>query len=220
MANFDFDSNADGDWDDSWETIWNEGDWERYLQTEETQVSHYQRLYVKYSKDANRLDKVASSMGWDARGEQSANEVTDTQLDMTKSGPYTLHKHPLYIASKALHSWLSDNWKQEANMHSDRISNYSALSLQEAISKSDEYGLLAVTALDLADFTLTIAYIKRGFALLNELLAGLSRIDHFQRESLSEFVTQAKIRAFDIREIWLRVAADCRAASGQRLDED
>ena len=220
MANFDFDSNADGDWDDSWETIWNEGDWERYLQTEETQVSHYQRLYVKYSKDANRLDKVASSMGWDARGEQSANEVTDTQLDMTKSGPYTLHKHPLYIASKALHSWLSDNWKQEANMHSDRISNYSALSLQETISKSDEYGLLAVTALDLADFTLTIAYIKRGFALLNELLAGLSRIDHFQRESLSEFVTQAKIRAFDIREIWLRVAADCRAASGQRLDED
>lgn len=220
MANFDFDSNADGDWDDSWETIWNEGDWERYLQTEETQVSHYQRLYVKYSKDANRLDKVASSMGWDSRGEQSANEVTDTQLDMTKSGPYTLHKHPLYIASKALHSWLSDNWKQEANMHSDRISNYSALSLQEAISKSDEYGLLAVTALDLADFTLTIAYIKRGFALLNDLLARLSAIDHFQRESLSEFVTQAKIRAFDIREIWLRVAADCRAASGQRLDED
>ena len=220
MANFDFDSNADGDWDDSWETIWNEGHWERYLQTEEAQVSHYQRLYVKHSKDANRLDKVASSMGWDAQGEQSANEVTDTQLDMPKSGPYTLHKHPLYIASNALHSWLSDNWKQEANMHSDRISNYSALSLQEAISKSDEYGLLAVTALDLADFSLTIAYIKRGFALLNELLAGLSRIDHFQRESLSEFVTQAKIRAFDIREIWLRVAADCRAASGQRLDED
>ena len=220
MANFDFDSNADGDWDDSWETIWNEGHWERYLQTEEAQVSHYQRLYVKHSKDANRLDKVASSMGWDARGEQSANEVTDTQSDMPKSDPYTLHKHPLYIASKALHRWLSDNWKQEANKHSDRISNHSALSLQEAISKSDEYGLLAVTALDLADFSLTIAYIKRGFALLNELLARLSAIDHFQRESLSEFVTQAKIRAFDIREIWLRVAADCRAASGQRLDED
>ena len=35
MANFNFDSNADGEWDDSWETIWNEGDWERYLQSEE-----------------------------------------------------------------------------------------------------------------------------------------------------------------------------------------
>ena len=87
MANFNFDSNADGEWDDSWETIWNEGDWERYLQSEEGQVSQYQRLYVKYCKDANRLDKVAISMGWDARGEQSANEVTDTQSDMPQNDP-------------------------------------------------------------------------------------------------------------------------------------
>ena len=220
MANFNFDSNADGESDDSWETIWNEGDWERYLQGEDEQVSLYQRLYIKYCKDANRLDKVANSMGWDANGEQSANEGTDTQSDIPQSDPYTLHKHPLYIASKALHHWLSDNWKQEANKHSDRISNYSALSLQKAISASDECGLLAVTALDLADFSLAIAYIKRGFPHLNELLARLSSIDQHQRESLLEFVSQAKMRAFDIREIWLRVAADCRVASRQRLDED
>ena len=220
MANFDFDSNADGEWDDSWETIWNESDWERYLQSEEGQISQYQRLYAEFYNDLDRLDKVAKSMGWEVRGEQSANDVADTQLDIPQSEPYTLHKHPLYIANKALHRWLSENWKQEANKHSDRISNYSALSLQEAISKSDEYGLLAVTALDLADFSLATAYIKRGFAYLNVLLARLSSIDHCQRESLLEFVSQAKMRVFDIREIWLRVAADCRAASGQRLDED
>jgi len=220
MANFDFDSNADGEWDDSWETIWNESDWERYLKSEDRQVSQYQRLYASKAQDVDRLDKVASSMGWDARGDSSSGDQSDSLPELPESEPYTLHKHPLYIANKALHRWLTENWKQEANKHSDRISNYSALSLQEAISKSDEYGLLAVTALDLADFSLAIAYIKRGFAHLNALLARLSSIDHFQRESLSEFVSQARMRIFDIREIWLRVAADCRAASESRFEED
>ena len=220
MANFDFNSNADGEWDDSWETIWNETDWERYLKSEDRQVTQYQRLYAKRAHDVDRLDQVASSMGWDAKSDPQQNESSESGPDIPDTEPYTLHKHPLYIASKALHRWLSENWKQEANKHSDRISNYSALSLEEAISKSDEYGLLAVTALDLADFSLAIAYIKRGFAHLNALLARLSSIDHFERESLTEFVSQSKMRIFDIREIWLRVAADCRAASSQRFDED
>jgi hypothetical protein len=220
MANFDFDSNADGEWDDSWETIWNESDWERYLKSEDRQVYQYQRLYASKAQDVDRLDKVASSMGWDARGDSSSGDHSDQLTELPESEPYTLHKHPLYIANKALHRWLSENWKQEANKHSDRLSIYSALSLQEAISKSDEYGLLAVTALDLADFSLAIAYIKRGFAHLNALLARLSSIDHFERESLSEFVSQARMRIFDIREIWLRVAADCRAASESRFEED
>lgn len=220
MANFDFDSSADGEWDDSWETIWNEGDWERYLKSEDRQVSQYQRLYANKAQEVDRLDKVASSMGWDVKGDPSTSDHPEGPTDLPESEPYTLHKHPLYIASKALHRWLTENWKQEANKHSDRISNYSALSLQEAISKSDEYGLLAVTALDLADFSLAVAYIKRGFDHLNTLLARLSSIDHFQRESLTEFISQAKMRIFDIREIWLRVAADCRAASGPRFEED
>ena len=39
-------------------------------------------------------------MGWDARGEQSANEVTDTQSDMPQNDPYTLHKHPFISPAK------------------------------------------------------------------------------------------------------------------------
>ena len=69
MANFDFNSNADGEWDDSWETIWNETDWERYLKSEDRQVTQYQRLYAKRAHDVDRLDQVASSMGWDAKSD-------------------------------------------------------------------------------------------------------------------------------------------------------
>lgn len=221
MASFENDSNPDNEWDDSWETIWNEFDWERYLSEEKSQVRKYQKFYNKLIRSQNRLDEVALFMGWEtASANGEAIEAAEPALETLPDQPYTLHKHPLFIASKALHSWLTETWTQRVSSSGERISASQALEFQNAVNQSDYYGLLAVTALDLGDYSLAIAYFKRGLVALNSLLALLADVEALDTDALNAFAKQAKTRLFDIREIWLRVTADCRAAATKRFDEE
>ncbi len=221
MANFENDSNADNEWDDSWETIWNEFDWERYLDVEKDEIRRYQKYYSKLIRSQSRLDQVALFMGWENGNSTSdPQESVDTSLDAPPDVPYTLHKHPLFVASKALHQWLTENWFQSISLCSDQIASTVALKVQNTIAQSDYYGLLAVTALDLGDYSLAIAYFKRGLVALNELLALLLEVEEINVDALSAYSKQAKIRLFDIREIWLRVTADCRAAAARGFEEE
>ncbi len=216
MANFEFDSNSDSEWDDSWDTIWNERDWELYLKTERDEVRKYQKLYTRFVANTNRLDEVALYMGWDVQGESSGQEASEPIPDQ----PYTLHKHPLYIASKALHDWLTEKWTQHVSLSGDLLPATTALRVQNAIAQSDQYGLLAVTALDLGDYMLAIAYFKRGLVELNQLLALITELESLNVTPLDLYAKHAKIRIFDIREIWLRVTSDCRAAFAKRFEDE
>lgn len=222
MGNFDHDnSHSDHEWDDSWETVWNEFDWERYLSSEDNEIKKYQKLYNKLLMSQNRLDEVAIYMGWDGAANQDAlPEAIESSADSIQDQPYTLHKHPLFIASKALHSWLIDQWTQHIALCSSQIGSLEAVKLQQALSQSDYYGLLAVTALDVGDYSLGIAYFKRGMSSVNLILSLLDQFDMQQIEALTRYSKQARIRLFDIREIWLRVMADCRTAVANKRSEE
>lgn len=220
MADFEFESNPDSDWDDSWETVWSEHDWEVYLANEELQVRRYQKLYNKLTRNQNRLDEIALFMGWVANVDPQDQENANNGIEPISDQPYTLHKHPLYIASKALHNWLNEKWSQHVSLCSEQISTVSALKIQKTISSSEQYGLLAVTALDLGDYALAIACLKRGLSQINRLLSQLNELETKNIAPLNAYSKHAKIRLFDIREIWLRVMSDCRIAAARRFEEE
>lgn len=220
MADFEFESNPDSEWDDSWETVWSEHDWEIYLANEEHQVRSYQKLYNKLARNQNRLDEVALFMGWDTNADPQDQETANSGIEAIPDQPYTLHKHPLYIVSNALHNWLTEKWSQHVSLCSGQISPVSALKIQKTISSSEQYGLLAVTALDLGDYALAIACLKRGLSQINGLLSQLNELETKNIAPLNAYSKHAKIRLFDIREIWLRVMSDCRTAIARRLEEE
>ena len=220
MADFEFESNPDSDWDDSWETVWSEHDWEVYLANEELQVRRYQKLYNKLTRNQNRLDEIALFMGWVANVDPQDQENANNGIEPISDQPYTLHKHPLYIASKALHNWLNEKWSQHVSLCSEQISTVSALKIQKTISSSEQYGLLAVTALDLGDYALAIACLKRGLSQINRLLSQLNELETKNIAPLNAYSKHAKIRLFDIRAIWLRVMSDCRTAAARRFEEE
>jgi hypothetical protein len=220
MADFESETNPDSEWEDSWEAVWNEHDWEVYLANEKDQVRRYQKLYDKLAQNQNRLDEVALSMGWDTNADPQDQETADNGIEAISDQPYTLHKHPLYIASKALHNWLTERWSQHVSLCSEQISPVSALKIQKTISSSEQYGLLAVTALDLGDYALAIAYFKRGLSKINRLLSQLNELETKNIAPLNAYSKHAKIRLFDIREIWLRVMSDCRTAIARRFEEE
>lgn len=217
MGNYESDANPNNEWEESWESTWNEFNWEQYLQSESDEVRKYQAIYSKLIRSSNRLDEVALYMGWQPRPEGLEQ---DGDAEPEQSVPYTLHRHPLFVSSKALHGWLVEQWGRRVALTPEAVDAAQALSYQTALTESDYYGLLAVTALDMDDFALAIAYFKRGMVSLNTALGMLSDFEKLQTESLSLYVKHARIRLFDIREIWLRVTYDCRATIARGSDED
>lgn len=220
MAEFEYESNSDSEWDDSWDTLWSEHDWEVYLANESEEVQRYQKLYNKLAQNPNRLDEIALKMGWDLQVDPRDSDATELPSDAIPELPYTLHKHPLFIASKALHGWMTEKWSQHVALCSDQVSPVFTLEVQCAISQSDQYGLLGVTALDLGDYTLAIAYFKRGLERLNQLLALINEMETSSDTPIKAFGAHARIRIFDLREIWLRVMSDCREAAAGRFEEE
>ena len=220
MGPFEHDSYSENEWEDSWETLWSERDWETYLQEEDNEIQKYQKLYNKLIRSQNRLDEVALFMGWETNLANDHEETVESPADALPEQPYTLHKHPLFIASKALHGWMSSVLAQYVSICDQQVSAPQLLRLQSSLAQSDYYGLLAVNALDVGDFALAVTYFKRGLAAINKNLSLLSSIDEKEIDVLSRYSKQARIRLFDIREIWLRVIADCRAAIANRSEED
>ncbi len=217
MGNYESDANPNNEWEDSWDSAWNEFNWEQYLQSESNEVKKYQAIYSKLIRSSNRLDEVALYMGWQPRPEGTEQESEATP---SAAAPYTLHRHPLFVSSKALHGWLIEQWGRRIALVPEAVDASKALSYQTTLTESDYYGLLAVTALDMDDFALAIAYFKRGMVSLNTALGMLSEFEKLQIESVSLYAKHARIRLFDIREIWLRVTSDCRATIARGSDED
>jgi len=211
MGKFNHDSYPEHEWDDSGEAAWSEADWEGYLLREEAEIRKYQKLYQKLIKSQNRLDEVAIYMGWDEEEADESDPLAEDEGDDPEAAPppYTLHQHPLFVASKALHGWLREKLHQRVAMASEIVPPEMALEIHGLVCKSDEYGLLTVTA-----------YIKRGLAMVNLILGKLEGVEQLGLEPLPRFVQQARIRLFDIREIWLRVLNDCREAVYRQSDDD
>ena len=221
MGLFDHESYPENEWEDSWEALWNEHDWERYLREEDDEIQKYQKLYNKLNRSPNRLDEAALFMGWETNLPPDQQDTApEPASEVHPEQPYTLHKHPLFITSKALHSWMIEKLSQYVSNCDERISSPELLKLQTSLAQSDHYGILAVSALDMGDFTLAIAYLKRGLAAINHTLSLLNSIDEKKIDVLSRYSKQARIRLFDIREVWLRVITDCRAAVANRSEED
>ena len=187
------------------------------MRSEDDEVAKYQTLYNKLVRSVNRLDEVALFMGWQQRPGEEENPAVEDDADPE---PHTLHKHPLFVSSKALHNWLIEKLQLHIALCSEQFSTQQALALQSAYHESDYYGLLAVTALDMDDFALAIAYFKRGMVSINKALALLAEFEASGIEPLPLYARQARVRLFDVREIWLRVTSDCRSTIAKGSDED
>src|ERR1700677_1986917 len=109
------------------EKIWDEYDWERFLQQQDRKTERYMELLEKYLDDPNRDQIIAREMGWyhllDEEGKCWADNV-DTLFneEMELAGEdeeeceeceeeadanaESFEMHPLYQASFALTVWI------------------------------------------------------------------------------------------------------------------
>lgn len=219
MTNSDSDGLFDNDWEDRGELAWTELDWQKYLDTQESAVRDYVKHYDQLPEAVDRVDEAARRMGWelaetpeglvtDETKDDEADEIFDGDWD-----PYTLHRNPVYISTRALYVSLLAHWERVA-AQPDRVPAALGITLQALLYRGNEQALQAVQALEMGDYTLAVCLFKRALRELNLTLARLSQPDVAENPLAMRYREYALPRLFDLREIWLRVMNECRQSNG------
>ncbi|MEI6051824.1 MAG: hypothetical protein WCQ44_03895, partial [Opitutaceae bacterium] len=122
MSNFNSDGPSGNEWDERGDLAWNEFDWERYLREQDESIGRYQKFYEAALDTPDRIDAVAAQMGWSLEDwTEEGGEIPDSDDDEEededfpdKGDVYTLHKNPIFIATKAITQAMQLTWTQTA----------------------------------------------------------------------------------------------------------
>jgi hypothetical protein len=224
MSNFDPESPSDNDWEESGELAWNEFDWEQYLRNQDEVIQRYVAFYEQLRDHPQRIDEVAHLMGWDkeawsSEGADSNFDPEDIEDADFDSDPYTLHKNPVFVATRGIFLTLKRAWECLAHDPS-RVPQRLALTFQTSLYRAEDNAMLAIQALDFGDYAMAISLLKRSLRDLNESFALLDEKSVAFSRALTAFRQDSFPRLFDLREIWLRVMEECRHELSRPRDPD
>lgn len=210
---------SDGYWDEEFtsEPSWNEYQWRNYLKGSDRDTARFLSFYNSVKDKPNHLDEVATLMGWDAEDISMTDDFTIMESDTdnqapnpNEGAPYTLHRHPVFVVTRALYRYLHQSWEHYMSHSDDHISPQLCWNYAKSLHQAEMNVLLSIQALDLGDFGLSICHLKNSLSALNQSLALLNQLTHPNQEFLNAFRGEVRIRLFDLRELWIRVMGDCR----------
>ncbi len=228
MSNFNSGGSQENDWEDRGELAWNEFDWERYLREQDEAVKRYLSFYDAAQADPERIDTVAEKMGWGQGDWSDEGAITESEnspadddesYDEDDEEVYTLHKNPIFIATKAIYLGLKQSWEAKAS-EAGPVPQPLAVGFLASLHRGEEYAVHAIHALDFGDYAMAVSLFKRAMNALNSSLSLLNADAALAHETVAVWRNDALPRLFDLREIWLRVIAECREELDRPVDED
>jgi hypothetical protein len=161
--------------------IWDEYDWERFLQQQDRKTEKYMELLERYIDDPNRDQIIAREMGWyhlldkdgekwaetvdslfeEENGDADAEDETEAEAETGEGDSFEVH--PLYKASFALTVWIDQLFEEAHDIQTQpaagRLSTNAAIaSAKLAAALSDD---------DVDEIGMTIAYLKRALKAIS-----------------------------------------------------
>ncbi|MDP0498815.1 MAG: hypothetical protein Q7P63_01835 [Verrucomicrobiota bacterium JB022] len=222
MSNYNFDGSADGDWDEKGDLSWNEFDWQQFLKRQQKEISRFITFYDQHFEEADRLDKAANRMGWDVQDWSAAEPEMDDDDDAPTSSltgddeademdldPYTLHRHPVFVASAGLYAQVRYAWEIVVNRRFKQIDSRITWKFAQSLHDGEMNMVMALQSLDMGDYMLAVVHLKWVLRALNESLTLAPATAQYASDP-ADFLQQMRIRLFDLREICLRVMQDSR----------
>lgn len=213
--------------EDQPEKVWDEYDWERFLQQQDRKTEKYMELLERFIDDPNRDQIIAREMGWehllDKEGQAWADSVDSQFLDEIAAGddelddedeeddledePEGFEVHPLYQCAFALTAWI-DQLFEECG---DQVSSDPAavrLSAHAAVAGSKLAAALSDDDID--EIGMTIAYLKRA---LHAVTCGLQCAMQLREERVigSETFGGLNQRLFQVRDGIIQLMGEYRA---------
>jgi hypothetical protein len=153
------------------ERMWDEYDWERFLQEQDQKTEKYMQLVETYLDDPQRDEIIAREMGWtqlleakdwsaevDALFGEDIEEDDDLDPDDAGGAAETFEEHGLYQAAFALTVWIDQLFDQTPLLQNEpaaiKLATHSALASAKLAA--------ALSGDDVDEIGMTIAYLKRA----------------------------------------------------------
>lgn len=210
------------------EKVWDEYDWERFLQQQDRKTEKYMELLERYIDDPNRDQIIAREMGWthllSEDGEkwvEAVDDMFDEEMDEDVNGEVEdedddeegFEVHPLYQASFALTVWIDQLFDERAE-----LPNHPAavkLSTQAAIASAKLAAALSDDDVD--EIGMTIAYLKRA---LKAISAAMDAAVQLRKEAVldPERCGTLNQRIFQIRDAIIELMGAYRAEFRRRFN--
>jgi hypothetical protein len=210
------------------ERMWDEYDWERFLQQQDHKTEKYMQLLETYLDDPRRDEIIAREMGWthlldakDWSAEVDALFAVDPaegdafDADQTAPVPDTFEEHALYRAAFALTIWIDQLFDQDPSLQNEpsvvKLATHSALaSAKLAAALNDD---------DVDEIGMTIAYLKRALKAITISMDAAAQL-------LSEtLITAAQYsvlqqRLFQVRDGIITLMGEYRGEWRRRFGSD
>jgi len=207
------------------EKMWDEYDWERFLQQQDLKTERYMELLEKYVDDPDRDQIIAREMGWpnpvegedfdwselsfEASSEDAGFEVEEEgeeEDDEAMEGiPESFELHPLYQASFALTVWIDQIFDE----HDDLQNHPFAVKLATNSAVASAKLAAALSDDDAEEIGMTIAYLKRALkAISNAIDASLVFVAEAKLSSRRR--RQLHSRLFHVRDGIIELMGDYR----------
>ncbi|MEO7933342.1 MAG: hypothetical protein ABIT76_09310 [Chthoniobacterales bacterium] len=207
------------------EKIWDEYDWERFMQDQDRKTEHYMELLEKYLDDPNRDQIIAKEMGWTHLTDEDGKDWTEEAelfLDAETIGEEeaesendaeafsNFESDPLYRScvelSGELGIALDENPALQNHPVAIKMATHSAIgSAKLAAALNDD---------DLDEIGMTLAYLKRALRAITISLDALlelqkhALIDDHRGQILAQRVFQVRdgiiSKMGEIRREWRR----------------
>ena len=213
------------------EKVWDEYDWERFLQQQDRKTEKYMELLERYIDDPNRDQIIAREMGWyhllDKDGEKWAEEVdsnfeeelaaVESELEgedgESEEEEEGFEVHPLYQASFALTVWIDQLFDEMGDMQNQPSAV--KLSTQAAIASAKLAAALSDDDVD--EIGMTLAYLKRALkAITLAMEAAASLLKEVDLDA-ERFATLNQ-RIFQIRDGIIQLMGEYRCEWRRRYD--
>ncbi len=209
--------------DDDFETpeVWDEYQWERFLQQQDRNTEKYFGLLEKYLDHPDRDRIIAREMGWesfdeerDAEWEEVAGSACEEEMQGNEDGEESedegdfdeFSRSPIYQDTLKLHTWINAWLDRDQSLkdHPEAI---------RLATRSAVCGAKLAAALcgdDHTELGMTIAYLKRGLKAANDALDAGAKLSLDEKMTARQRVSLNKL-LFRVRDRIVDLMSDYRA---------
>lgn len=201
------------DFYDEPEQAWDEYDWERFLQQQDSKTERYMELFEKYIDDPNRDQIIAQEMGWTHLLDQPTEEIdeieSETDFEVEEGEEETqevFESHPLYQSAFSLTVWIDQLFDEVPSVASSPL----GVKLASHVAVASAKLAAALSDHETEEIGMTIAYLKRALRAISTAVEAATQMSHEGSLKTRQF-EELYQRLFHVRDSIIVMMGDLRA---------
>jgi hypothetical protein len=202
------------DFYDEPERAWDEYDWERFLQQQDSKTERYMELFEKYIDDPNRDQIIAQEMGWTHLLDQPSEEIEEIEFESDfeveeegeEETQEVFESHPLYQNAFSLTVWIDQLFDEVPSVASSPL----GVKLASHVAVASAKLAAALSDHETEEIGMTIAYLKRALRAISTAVEAAAQMSHDGSLKIRQF-EELYERLFQVRDSIIVMMGDLRA---------